>query len=42
MLLIEENFDVKKLTSLKCGGKIKKVIFPTTEAEFNACVDLRV
>ena len=34
MLLIEENFDVKRLTSLKCGGKIKKVIFPTTREEF--------
>lgn len=40
MLLIEENFDVKKLTSLKCGGKIKKVIFPTTEAEFKEALSL--
>ncbi len=34
MLLIEENFDVKRLTSLKCGGNIKKVIFPTSQEEF--------
>ncbi len=40
MLLIEENFDVKKLTSLKCGGKIKKVIFPKTEDEFKEALSL--
>ncbi len=30
----EENFDVKKLTSFKIGGKIKKVYFPKTVKEF--------
>lgn len=33
-MLIEENFDVKRLTSFKCGGKIKKVIFPENKEEF--------
>ena len=27
-MLVEENFDVSRFTSFKCGGKIKKVIFP--------------
>ena len=31
---IEENFEIKKLTSFKCGGKIKKVIFPESVDEF--------
>ena len=40
MLLIEENYDVKRLTSLKCGGKIKKVIFPANRAEFEEALAL--
>lgn len=31
---IEENFDIKNLTSFKCGGKIKKVVFPESVDEF--------
>lgn len=34
-LLIEENFDIKKLTSFKIGGKISKIIFPETVEEFS-------
>lgn len=33
-LLVEENFDIKKLTSFKIGGKIAKMIFPETVDEF--------
>ena len=33
-MLVEENFEVRKLTSFKCGGKIKKVIFPESLEEF--------
>ena len=33
-LLVEENFDIKKLTSFKIGGKIAKMIFPETVEEF--------
>ena len=33
-LRIEENFEIKKLTSFKCGGKIKKVFFPESVDEF--------
>lgn len=33
-LLIEENFDIKKLTSFKIGGKIAKMIFPEIVDEF--------
>lgn len=33
-MLIEENFDIKKLTSFKIGGKIAKMIFPETVEEF--------
>ena len=33
-MLIEENFDIKKLTSFKIGGKIAKMIFPETVDEF--------
>ena len=33
-MLIEENYDVKNLTSFKCGGIIKKVIFPESIEEF--------
>ena len=31
---IEENFDIKKMTAFKCGGKIQKVIFPESVEEF--------
>lgn len=31
---VEENFDVKNLTSFKIGGKIKKVYFPKSIEEF--------
>ena len=31
---IEEDFEVKKLTSFKVGGRIKKVYFPSSEADF--------
>ncbi len=31
---IEYDYDVKNLTSLKCGGKIKKVLFPDSIADF--------
>ena len=31
---IEENFDVSRLTSFKTGGKIRKVYFPESEADF--------
>ncbi len=30
----EENFEIKKLTSFKIGGKIARLYFPETEAEF--------
>lgn len=33
-MLIEENYDIKRLTSFKCGGKIKKVFFPENIDEF--------
>lgn len=33
-MLVEENFDVTRLTSFKCGGKIKKVFFPESLDEF--------
>lgn len=33
-MLIEENYDVKRLTSFKCGGQIKKVYFPENIDEF--------
>lgn len=33
-MLIEENFEIKKLTSFKCGGKIKRVILPESVDEF--------
>lgn len=33
-MLVEENFDVSRFTSFKCGGKIKKVIFPESIDEF--------
>lgn len=33
-MLIENDFDVKKLTSFKCGGQIKKVYFPENTSEF--------
>lgn len=33
-LLVENDFDIKKLTSFKIGGKIKKVLFPETVDEF--------
>ena len=31
---VEEDFEVKKLTSFKVGGKVKRVIFPESIAEF--------
>ena len=33
-MLVEENFEIKKLTSFKIGGKIAKMIFPETVGEF--------
>jgi len=33
-LLVENDFDIKKLTSFKIGGKIAKMIFPETVDEF--------
>lgn len=33
-LLVENNFEIKKLTSFKIGGKIAKMIFPETVEEF--------
>ena len=33
-LLVEENFDVKKLTSFKIGGNVARVIFPESTDEF--------
>ena len=33
-MLIEENYDIKRLTSFKCGGKIKRVYFPENLNEF--------
>ncbi len=33
-MLVEKNFDIKKLTSFKIGGKIAKMIFPETVDEF--------
>ena len=33
-MFVEENFDIKKLTSFKIGGKISKIIFPETVDEF--------
>lgn len=34
MLQCEENYDVKKMTSFKIGGKIARFYFPTTVEEF--------
>ena len=31
---VEEDFEVAKLTSFKTGGKIKKVYFPESSADF--------
>lgn len=33
-MLVEENFDIKKLTSFKIGGKIAKMYFPEAIEEF--------
>lgn len=33
-MLVEENFEIKKLTSFKIGGKVKKIYFPETVEEF--------
>lgn len=33
-MLVEENFEIKKLTSFKIGGKIAKMVFPETVDEF--------
>ncbi len=38
-LEIKENFDIKKLTSFKCGGKIKKVFFPESIEEFQQIIE---
>lgn len=32
--MLENDFDISKLTSFKVGGKVKKVYFPTSEDEF--------
>lgn len=32
--MLENDFDISKLTSFKVGGKVKKVYFPMTEDEF--------
>lgn len=37
-MLIENNFDIKKLTSFKIGGEIAKMIFPETVDEFAQCL----
>lgn len=37
---VKENFEVKNLTSFKCGGKIKKVIFPENLEEFIEVLNL--
>ena len=34
VISFEENFDIKKLTSFKIGGKIARVYFPENEAQF--------
>ena len=33
-MIIKENFEIKNLTTYKIGGKVKKVFFPETQAEF--------
>lgn len=33
-MLIEENYDLKRYTSFKCGGKVKKIFFPESMDEF--------
>ena len=33
-MLIKEDFEIKNLTTYKIGGKVKKVYFPETQAEF--------
>lgn len=38
--MFENNFDISKLTSFKIGGKIKKVYFPKSTAEFVKVLDL--
>ena len=38
-MLIEENFEIKKLTSFKCGGKVKKVIFPECVDDFSKALE---
>ena len=37
-MLVENDYEVKKLTSFKVGGKIKKVIFPENLEEFTSCL----
>lgn len=37
-MLIEEDFEVKKLTSFKVGGKVARVIFPESSEEFTAAL----
>ena len=37
-MLVEENFDVKNLTSFKTGGCVKRVFFPENIEEFIECL----
>lgn len=36
---VEFDYDIKNLTSFKCGGKIKKVIFPESIEEFSELLE---
>ncbi len=38
-MLVENDFDISKLTSFKIGGKVKKVYFPETVDEFAETVE---
>ena len=33
-MIVKENFEIKNLTTYKIGGKVKKVFFPESQAEF--------
>lgn len=33
-MIVKENFEIKNLTTYKIGGKVKKIFFPETQAEF--------
>ena len=37
-MLVENDYEVKKLTSFKVGGKIQKVFFPEYLDEFATCL----